>query len=64
MMYEQIEVADSKQLIQTFGSSPDLYEGIELIMRATYEVSLKVSVESVDKSVISINNLHINKHRK
>ena len=44
MMYEQIEVADSKQLIQTFGSSPDLYEGIELIMRATYEVSLKVSV--------------------
>ena len=64
MMYEQIEVADSKELIQTFGSSPDLYEGIELIMRATYEASIKVSVESVAESVISIYNLHNNKHRK
>ena len=62
--YEQIENTDSKELIQTFGSSSSLYEGIELVMRATYEASLKVSIESVAESVISVYNLHNNKFRK
>ena len=62
--YEQLEKTDSKELIQTFGSSPSLYEGIELVMRATYEASVKLSVESVAESVISVYNLHNNQLRK
>ena len=33
-------------------------------MRATYEASIKVSIESVAESVISVYNLHNNKFRK
>ena len=62
--YEQLKKTDSKELIQTFGSSPSLYEGIELVMRATYEASVKLSVESVAESVISVYNLHNNQLRK
>ena len=59
-----LKKTDSKELIQTFGSSPSLYEGIELVMRATYEASVKLSVESVAESVISVYNLHNNQLRK
>ena len=57
---KHLEKTDSKELIQTFGSSPSLYEGIEFVMRATYEASVKLNVESVAESVISVYKLHNN----
>ena len=44
-------------------SSPSMYEGIELVLRATFEASIKLSVESVAESVISVYNLHNSKLR-
>ena len=55
---KQFEETDSKDLIKQFSTTKSLYEGIELIMRATYEAVIKLSVESVAESIISVYNLH------
>ena len=60
---KQLEEINSKDLIKQISSSPTLYEGIELVLRATYEASIKLSVESVAESVISVYNLHNSKVR-
>lgn len=62
--YKELEKTDSKELIKQFSKSKELYEGIELVLRATYEASVKLSVESIAESVISIYNLHNSKIRK
>ena len=49
---------DSKDLINLFSCTPSLYEGIELIMQSAYVAAIKVSVESVAESVISVYNRH------
>ena len=61
--YKELEITNSKDLIKHFSTSPALYEGIELVLRATYEASIKLSVESVAESVISVYNLHNSKVR-
>ena len=62
---EILDKKDPKELIKLFSSSPQLYEGIELLMRATYEACIKISVESVgdSESIISIYNQHQSKIR-
>ena len=60
---KELEEINSKDLIKRISSSPELYEGIELVLRATYEASIKLSVESVAESVISVYNLHNSKVR-
>ena len=59
----QLEETDSKDLLKLLSSSPSLYEGIELVLRAAFEASIKLSVESVAESVISVYNLHNTKLR-
>ena len=59
----QLEDTDSKDLLKLLSSSPSLYEGIELVLRAAFEASIKLSVESVAESVISVYNLHNTKLR-
>jgi hypothetical protein len=49
---------DPKDLIKTFMKSNKLYKGIEIIMQACAVGAIKVSVESVAKSMISKYNLH------
>ena len=61
--YKELQQTNSKDLIKHFSTSPALYEGIELVLRATYEASIKLSVESVAESVISVYNLHNSKVR-
>ena len=51
---EDLELTDPKLLIKLFSSSSSLFDGIEIIMRATYEACIKISVESVAESVISV----------
>ena len=41
----------------------DLYDGIEIIMQATAVSAIKLSVESIVESFISVYNLHNNKLR-
>ena len=60
---EILDKKDPKELIKLFSSSPQLYEGIELLMRATYEACIKISVESVAESIIYIYNQHNRKIR-
>ena len=60
---ENLEKTDQKDLIKLLSSSPSLYEGIQLLMRATYEACIKISVESVAESVISVYNSHNSKIR-
>ena len=60
---QNLEKTDPKDLIHNFSSLPGLYEGIELVMRATYEACVKISVESVAESVISVYNQHNSKIR-
>ena len=43
--FKELEETNSKDLIKQFSTSPALYEGIELVLRATYEASIKLSVE-------------------
>ena len=60
---ENLEKTDSKDLINLFSTAEHLYEGIELFMRACYEACVKIIVESVGESVISVFNKHNNKWR-
>ena len=48
---ENLENTVPKDLIHNFSSLPGLYEGIELVMRATYEAFVKIIVESFAESV-------------
>ena len=57
------EKTDPKDLIKLLSSSPSLYEGIEILLRATYEACIKISVESVAESVLSVYNSHNSKIR-
>ena len=42
---EILDKKDPKELIKMFSSSSQLCEGIELLMKATYESCIKISVE-------------------
>ena len=51
---ESLHKADSKDLIKICSTTPDLYEGIELVLRSAYVAAVKVNVESIAESVISV----------
>ena len=42
---ESLSKTDSMELIKSFSTSPTLYEGIELVMQATFVGAIKTSVE-------------------
>ena len=50
--------SDSKELKKIFSTSPSLYEGIEMIMQRTFVAAIKVSVEYIAETVISVYNRH------
>ena len=52
-MEDILKKVDSKDLIKHFMRTQLLYEGIEMVMQATAVAAIKISVESVAKSVIS-----------
>ena len=60
---EDLESSDPKHIIKTFMKREDLYDGIEIIMQATAVSAIKLSVESIVESFISVYNLHNNKLR-
>ena len=64
MTLESINDSDSKDFIQSFASSEKLFEGIELVMQATFVAAIKTSVESIAEAVISIFNQHNSDNRK
>ena len=57
---DSLHNSDSKELIKIFSTLPSLYEGIEMVMQCAYVASIKVSVESIAESVISVYNRHNN----
>ena len=50
-------------MIKLFMKNEELYNGIELVMQATAVAAVKMSVESIAESFISIYNIHNNKLR-
>ena len=48
---QELEETNSKELIKSFSISSKMFDGIEHLMRATYEACIKLSVESVAESV-------------
>ena len=54
---------DSKDLIKQFLKDPKLYKDIEMVMKATLAVAIKISVESVAESVILKYFIHNTKIR-
>ena len=60
---DDLEKSDPKHLIQRFIKNEHLYAGIEMVMQATAVAAVKMSVESIAESFISIYNLHNNKLR-
>ena len=60
---EDIEKTNPKDMIKLFMKNEELHNGIELVMQATAVAAVKMSVESIAESFISIYNLHNNKLR-
>ena len=60
---EQLENIDAKELLKNFMRKETYYDGIEMIMQATAVSSIKLSVESIAESFISIYNIHNSKLR-
>ena len=60
---QDIEESDPKQIIKHFMQHEHLYKDIELIMQATAVASIKLGVESIAESYISVYNLHNTKLR-
>ena len=59
----KIEKINSKDIMKTFMTNPELYRGIEMIMQATLVGAIKIGVESVTESVISKYSIHNSKIR-
>ena len=55
---KDLEESDPKQFIMYFMQHEHLYSGIELIMQATAVAAIKLSVESIAESYISVYNIH------
>ena len=55
---KDLENSDPKEIIKYFMQHEHLYSGIEFIMQATAVACIKLSVESIAESYISIYNLH------
>ena len=51
---ESLSKTDSMELIKSFSTSPTLYEGIELVMQATFVGAIKTSVESIAESGLAL----------
>ena len=58
-----LEKSDPKEIIKYFMQHEKLYIGIELVMQATAVASVKISVESIVESFISVYNIHNSKIR-
>ena len=60
---EDMKKVESKDLIKHFMITPNLYQGIEMVMQGTAVGAIKISVESVVESVISKYVIHNHKLR-
>lgn len=56
--YNDLEKSDPKEMIRYFMQHEHLYSGVELVMNATAVAAIKLSVESIAESYISIYNIH------
>ena len=56
--YNDLEKSDPKEMIRCFMQNEHLYSGVELVMNATAVAAIKLSVESIAESYISIYNIH------
>ena len=61
---EDIEKLDPKEIIKHFMQHEHLYSGVELVMNATAVAAIKMSVESIAESYISVYNIHNNDNRQ
>ena len=60
---EDLEKSDPKEIIKYFMQHEHLYSGVELVMNVTAVAAIKMSVESIAESYISIYNIHNNDNR-